>query len=74
MQHFAVALDLGSKIKSWVEDIKAVGGALCCLLLAPPFSFGQFVFLIPQRFRDPREYSSLVLRLTEVHQGWRYGD
>jgi hypothetical protein len=44
MQHPTVALDLGFKIKSWVEDIKAAGGAFSCLLLTPPFSFGQFVF------------------------------
>jgi hypothetical protein len=66
MQHLTVALDTGLKIKSWVEDIKAAGGALSCLLLTPPFSFGQFVFLIRQGFRDAREYSSVALRLTEV--------
>jgi hypothetical protein len=66
MQHLTVALDLGLKIKSWFEDAKAAGGAFSCLLPTPLFSFGQFVFLIPQHFRDPLEYSSLVLRLTEV--------
>jgi hypothetical protein len=74
MQHLTVALDLGLKIKSWVENIETAGGAFSCLLLTPPFCFGQFVFLIPQRFWDHREYSSLVFRLTEVYQGWRYGD
>jgi hypothetical protein len=66
MQHLTVALDSGLKIKSWVEDIKTAGGAFSCLLLAPPFCFGQFVFLVPQRFRDHREYLNLVFRLTEV--------
>ncbi|HZC34693.1 MAG TPA: hypothetical protein VE242_03720 [Chthoniobacterales bacterium] len=66
MQHVAVALDLGLKIKRRVKYTKAIGGALIALLLTPPFSVDQVVVLVPQRFRDPREYSSLVLRLTQV--------
>ena len=66
MQLFTVALDLGFKRKSWVEYIEAADGPLNSLLLAVAAFLSSLCFLVPERFSDPSEYSSLVLRLTEV--------